>query len=150
MRRSERRTMVELLRGLPDIEAYSDRELVEASQLIDVVWVDAGHVLTAEGEVGREAFVIVEGRAEVSRNGTVLATLGDGEFVGEMAMLAHQRRTATVIALTPMRLLVMTPQTFGAVFDHPGVGRRLARGLAERLARLEQATDGRAEVRQAV
>lgn len=141
MRRSDRKSIVDLLRGVPNIGSCSDKELATLAQIVDVVTVDEGKVLIQEGAHGRESFVIVDGQAEVSRKGTVLATLGEGEFVGEMAMLIDQPRSATVTAITPMRLLVTNAQTFGAFFEQAGMGRRLASGLAERLSRLQQAGD---------
>ena len=64
------------------------------------------------GEYAREFFVIREGTAGVMRDGERLATLGSGDFFGEIGLLESGWRTATVVAETPMKLLVMAPQEF--------------------------------------
>jgi CRP-like cAMP-binding protein len=74
--------------------------------------VPAGEVLCREGETGQEFFVIVEGKTDVTSKGKRVATLGDGDFVGEIALLEDTKRTATVAAKTPLRLFVLTRQDF--------------------------------------
>jgi len=62
-----------------------------------------GMVLSREGERGDELVVVLEGRVEVRHEATVLATLGPGDIVGEMALVTDTtRRNATVVAVTPV------------------------------------------------
>jgi CRP/FNR family cyclic AMP-dependent transcriptional regulator len=100
---------LDLLRKLPALAGCSDKELAEVARQVDDWSVTAGTTLTKEGEIGREAFLIVDGRADVVIRGEKVAELGPGEFIGEMSMVDHQPRTATVVAQTPMMLLPSAP-----------------------------------------
>jgi CRP-like cAMP-binding protein len=84
----------------------------EMASLIAQDEVEEGKVLNAEGDAGSRFFVIVEGEADVLRNGVLVRRLGPGDHFGEIAILSEGRRTATVVAATPMRVLVM----FGTAF----------------------------------
>jgi CRP/FNR family cyclic AMP-dependent transcriptional regulator len=130
---------IELLRKLPGLRTYDDRSLAQLAPLVDVLDIEAGKALTREGRAGRESFLIVEGWAEVTIQGETVATLGPGQFVGEMAMLENQPRTATVTARTAMTVLVIGPQNFSTFVAHPGVSLSMATELAERLRRTEGA-----------
>src|SRR5687767_8737981 len=77
----------------------------------------AGTVWTTEGRPGLEVFVIVEGEASVSVGGEEVAVLGPGAVFGEMAVLDRAPRAATVTALTPMRVLVMSTSEFRSLLD---------------------------------
>jgi len=91
-------------------------------------------VLTGEGQLGRELFVIVTGDARVSRNGRRVGALGPGDAFGELALLDGGTRTATVVAETPMELLVLTRPAFVKMLDEtPGFATALLRGVARRL-----------------
>jgi CRP/FNR family transcriptional regulator, cyclic AMP receptor protein len=122
-----------LLRQVPEFKSCTDRELSELARLVDEVDVPEGHVLIREGEIGREAFVIIDGWAAVTIHGEPVAALGPGQFVGEMALLDHSPRSATVVAKTPMHVLAVSPKVFGTLVSTPTVGRGLARSLASRL-----------------
>jgi CRP-like cAMP-binding protein len=133
MNRRTSNEKVTLLRQVPELSSCSDRELGELARLVDQVEVDEGHVLIKEGAIGQEAFVIVDGWAAVTIHGEPVAALGPGQFVGEMALLDHSPRSATVVAKTAMTVLVVGRQDFASLAMTPGVGRGLARTLAERL-----------------
>ena len=100
---------VALLRTVPSLAGQPDKELAQMAPFVDEASVEAGFVLMREGTTGREAFLVVEGRADVSIAGRSVAQVGPGELLGEMALLDHSPRSATVTALTPMKLLVMDP-----------------------------------------
>ena len=127
----------ELLRAVPGLGSLSDKDLAGLVVLLDEIRVDPGHILTREGVVAREAFIVVEGKADVFLDGELIATVGPGEFVGEMGMLERWPRVATVRASTPMVLLVIGPKVFAAFVDHPGVGRAMATQLSQRRAEAE-------------
>jgi CRP/FNR family cyclic AMP-dependent transcriptional regulator len=100
--------------------------------------VPGGKVLVREGEHGHEAFVIVEGSATVTRKDQQIATLGAGDVVGELAPLTGGVRTATVIADSPMLVLVIGQREFGALLDEvPGLAVRVLHNLAHRMIELE-------------
>ena len=131
------RAKLDLLRTVPAFAGCTDRELAEAARHVDESTVPEGAVLTREGAVGHEAFLIVEGRASVTINGEVVAELSPGEFLGEMAMVDRGPRSATVVATTPMRLLVVGPQAFDEFAAQRPVARELTKGLADRLRRAD-------------
>lgn len=80
--------------------------------LVDETEVPAGTRLTVQGSYAREFFVIVDGYAEVTKDEELVATLGPGEFFGELGLLEGPARHATVLAATPMRLLAVARRDF--------------------------------------
>lgn len=113
----------------------SKKELGALAKVTEDLEVSAGKELTREGETGREFFVIVEGEAEVTKDGQSIRTLGPGDFFGEIALLEHTPRTATVTATSELRFFVLTSQAFWSVLDkQPDVQREVLRALALRQA----------------
>lgn len=128
---------IERLRSVPGLAGTSDKELARLIPYVDEAELPAGFVLMEEGKPGREAFVIVEGEAEVAVHGAVVAHVGPGEVIGEMALLDHSPRSATVVASTPLRVLVLDPVGFRSILRAPSVATGLATGLAKRLRDVE-------------
>ena len=123
-----------LLKQSPLFEGLTKKQLAMLATLTDDLDVPAGRVLCREGQRGREFFVIIEGEAEVTRGDNHLATIGSGEFFGEIALLERVVRTATVTATTPLRFFVVSDQAFGTVLaTDPSIERKLLRTLARRL-----------------
>lgn len=77
----------------------------------------AGYTLIREGETAHEMFVVASGTLEVSRGGEHVADIGPGGFAGEMALLTHARRDATVTAKTDVRVLHIDGRSFGGVLE---------------------------------
>jgi CRP/FNR family transcriptional regulator, cyclic AMP receptor protein len=128
---------VQALKRAPLFEGLSKRELVQLARLSDDLEVPAGRVLCREGEIGQEVFVIVDGEVTVTRRGKRAVTGGAGEFFGEISIVEHMPRTATVTAKTRVRLFVLTGQSFRSVLhEYPGVERKVLVALARRLAEL--------------
>jgi CRP-like cAMP-binding protein len=127
------RAKLALLRKIPAFAGCSERELAETARHVDEWSVGVGATLTKEGAIGHEAFIIVEGRADVVIHGETVAELGPGDFVGEMAMLDHRPRSATVVAKTPMALLLIGPEAFDDFTSQRVVARLLNRALSDRL-----------------
>ena len=131
---------LEALEALPILRGCPRRELEIVASNTTTVHALAGSVLCAEGEYGQEAFLIVEGEADVTVGGTQVAQLGVGAVVGEMALLDHGFRSATVTALSPMTLLAMSARDFTTIVDSaPTVTERLLVTLAQRLRRTDAA-----------
>lgn len=129
-----RNAKVELLRTVPLFARCSKGELAAIAAEADELDVSAGRALTVEGQSGREFVVLVSGSAEVSRNGQQINTLGDGDFLGEIALLTGVPRTATVTTTTPCHLLILTDRAFRRVTHAmPSVGEKVLQALAERL-----------------
>jgi CRP/FNR family transcriptional regulator, cyclic AMP receptor protein len=98
----------------------------------------AGTVLFREGEVGDRMFVVQSGKVRISKRGSngdkVLAVLGAGEFLGEMAILNNKTRTGTAVVVEDARLLVIDGRTFEAmVVGNTEIAVRLIKKLAKRL-----------------
>jgi len=130
---------LDLIKGVPLFEQCSKKDLQRIAQIADELDLRAGKVLIQEGERGREFFVIVSGEVEVRRKGRKLATLGPGSFVGEMALLSKIPRTATVTAVTPLDVLVITDRAFLDLLDKmPELWPKVAQALAERVGANEK------------
>lgn len=128
---------VEALVRWPGLGGCTDKELEELARLIDEVTFQPGDVLMRQGEHGAEAFMILEGSVEIAIDGRVVDTLGPEHFVGEMALLERDVRTATATAVTETRTLVLSRRAFSAVVSKPYVASRLATELAHRVRTLE-------------
>ena len=96
------------LKQIPVFQNVPDEELKEIATFADEESVGEGERLVSEGDFSYEFMAIEEGEAEVQREGETVATLGPGDFFGEMGLLEKDRRNATVIAKTPMRLVTLT------------------------------------------
>ena len=129
---------IELLRSVWLFERCSNKELSAIQEIATPLDVPAGKTLTNEGEVGVEFFVIVAGKAEASRGGNAIGTLGEGSFFGEMALLDRKPRTATVTTTEPSTVLVITVGAFNDLVESmPSVDRKMLIVMAERLRDLE-------------
>lgn len=126
---------VELIRGVPLFARCSRKEAEAIAHVADEIDLPQGTELTHEGDTGREFMVIVEGEADVTRDGNSLRRLGPGDCVGEIALLTKSPRTATVTATTPVRALVLTDRAFRRMLEEqPVIAAKVLETLAERLA----------------
>ena len=140
MRLFSQDTKVQALKRVPLFEGLSRKELVQLERVCEDLEVEPGKVLCKEGEIGHEFFVIVDGKVQVTRKARRVATLGNGDFLGEIALVTEMPRTATVTAETAVRFFVLASREFHAALDkNPGVERKVLRALARRLA--EASTD---------
>jgi CRP/FNR family transcriptional regulator, cyclic AMP receptor protein len=122
------------LEGIGFFSSLSKKELGKLAQWTDEVTVDEGHELAKEGAFAHEFFVIEEGSAAVLQNGERIAELGPGEFFGEIGLLESERRTASVVATTPMRLIVMFQREFNQMeHEMPVVADRIRSAIRARL-----------------
>ena len=146
MRAEDQPTRLKLLRQVNLFAGLNDEELATVDRLVDDVCVPAGHVLTTEGQIGRQAFVIVSGEASVTIGGRPIGTVGPGEVVGEVALTDGSPRTATVTAVTPLDLLVLSSSAFKALLSETAVARRVLSDVIRRL-RAADSLAGRAHQR---
>ena len=99
----------------------------------------AGHVIARQGEIGTGFFVVIDGRVRVVRDGELVATLGPGEFFGELSVLDRMPRNAMVTAEVATTCLALASWDFEAVMlDQPKLTLAILRGVA---TRLRQVTD---------
>ncbi len=117
------------------------KELGLIGRASDEVSVDAGRLLTEEGKPGFEFFLILDGKAAVSRSGRKVATLRPGQYFGELSLLSRKPRDATVTSETPMQLLVLDQRQFDGIMDQvPGLAHKLMIAMAERLREADTKT----------
>ena len=131
---------IELIRGVPLFSRCSRKELSEIASIADEMDLREGKEIIREGDRGREFFVIAEGTVDVHRGGRRVATLGDGDFVGEIALVAGIPRVASVTTASPVRALVITQAGFRRLLEHsPQIQAKVLEALASRLAEATQA-----------
>ena len=125
---------VEKLAEIDFFASLSKRELQLLASWTDELVVPAGDDLVTEGRLAHEFFVIEQGTAEVRRNGAPIAVLGPGDFFGETALLETQRRTASVVATSAMRLVVMFEREFRQMErEMPVIADRIRSAISARL-----------------
>jgi CRP-like cAMP-binding protein len=123
----------ERLRRLPLFSSLSKHELREVMSHADEVNVGEGRQLISQDDFAYELFVIEAGTAQVIQDGKWVAELGPGDFMGEMGVVARARRNASVIATSPMRLIVMTDRDFREINRKmPSVADRISAKVEER------------------
>jgi CRP-like cAMP-binding protein len=98
------------IKDAPLFSKLGKKELRRIAQISDEVDIRQGAELLQEGNFAHEFMIIEDGRADVVRGGEKVAELGPGDFLGEIAALDRGQRNATVVATTPMTLIVMTDQ----------------------------------------
>ena len=125
------------LREIPLFGSLPKKQLTAAAQLADEIKVDAGDHLVDEGRFAHEFFLIEDGTADVIHDGAVVAELGPGDFFGEIALIKTERRAATVIAKTPMNLVVIFGPNFRSlVSELPAVRQKIDSAIEQRCAEL--------------
>jgi CRP/FNR family cyclic AMP-dependent transcriptional regulator len=130
-----RNQKVELIRHAPLFANCSKRELEEIAHLADEIDLNEGKEMTRQGSPGREFFVLLEGEADVTKDGRAINQLSAGDFFGEIALVSDSPRTATVTATTPVRALVITDRSFRRLLkDQPAIQNKVLAALAARLA----------------
>jgi CRP-like cAMP-binding protein len=126
---------IELIRKVPLFSKLSKSGLQEVASIADEIDLPEGKDLTREGERGREFVVLLEGKAEVRKGGRRINALGEGDFLGEIALVTKRPRTATVTTTTTVRALVITDRDFSELIRRsPQIGQGVMEALAERLA----------------
>ena len=126
---------VKLISGVPLFQACSLPELTRVAGIMQQLDEPEGKVLIRQGEPGRDFFVLAEGAAEVRKGNRRVATLGPGDFVGEIALLTNAPRTATVRATSPVTVLRVTTKGFAELLEtSPSIRRKIQKALADRVA----------------
>jgi CRP/FNR family transcriptional regulator, cyclic AMP receptor protein len=125
---------IELLKRVPLFYACSKRELGEIASVADELHLPKARNLTKEGTAGWEFIILLEGEADVVRNGKVVNELGPGDFIGEIALVSGKPRTATVRTRGPARILVVTASGFRLLMrDVPSIQDKVLAALAARI-----------------
>ena len=126
---------VELLKSVPLFAGCSKTELRRLAATADEIDVREGYVLMREGRPGREFFVLIEGKVQVTRSEKKLSELGPGDWFGEIALLTKVPRTASVVATSAVRALVVTDRAFRQLVETmPSIAIKVLASLGDRLA----------------
>ena len=119
---------------MPDIDLSTisffsgfDRDALDKiAAMGEPVEAERGAVIMEQGEVGREAFVVVDGEVQINVNGHVVGTAGRGSVLGEMALLDLRPRSATLVALTDVELISYASKQFRKILDEMPADARAA------------------------
>lgn len=131
------------LGGVAFFEGFDYHQLHRVAELADEVEADKGSFVIDQGRVGQECFVILEGEAGVYVAGEHVATLGPGSMVGEMALVEHRPRNASVVAETSMKLVAFDTKAFNTLLtEMPDVQRKVMTLLSARLEQNAHLGDG--------
>jgi CRP-like cAMP-binding protein len=121
---------------LKSIELFADlsrEDLRRLSNVTDEIAIPRATQLINEGSFAHEFLLITSGRADVQRDGKVVATLGPGDFAGEMGVMRDARRNAAVIASTDLTAIVMTARDLRQIArEMPSVASRIEIAIAAR------------------
>ena len=130
----------ERLKSLPLFDGLNRKERRALAPRTDEVELEQGRAIVREGEWSYEFFAIEEGTVEVRRGEQLLADLGPGDYFGEMGLVGEKRRNATVVASSPVKVVVMTAQAFRQTSrELPEVADKIRAAIEERCRHLEPA-----------
>ena len=126
------------LEAIPLFARLGKKQRKSVAQQAEEVDIEAGRHLVHEGDFAYEFFAIEEGTAEARRGDQYLAELGPGEFFGEMGVIGNVTRNASVIAASPLRVIVLTGTAFRQLDrEQPDVSRQIRQAIEERCRQLE-------------
>jgi CRP-like cAMP-binding protein len=125
---------IELIKHVPLFSRCTKRELAAVAAEADELVLPQGKALTTQGARGSEFVVIVDGSADVTKNGRRINQLRSGDFLGEIALISGAARTATVTTTSETRILVLTDRAFKRLTgDMPSIHASVLKALSERL-----------------
>jgi len=123
-----------VLAGVPFFEGLSQKTLKSIASSGKELSFKEGSAIVSEGGMGLGFYLILDGKAEVRSKSKVLATLGKGQFFGEMALIDEKPRSADVIAVAPTRCWTLTTWAFsGLLKAHPEMAISMLKELVKRL-----------------
>jgi CRP/FNR family transcriptional regulator, cyclic AMP receptor protein len=131
---------IELLRSVWLFSACTDDELARIAALSRPQEIAEGTEVTRQGDEGLEFYVIVEGDANAAVDGDVVGSIGAGGFFGEMALIDGGERVATVVATSPMKVLVLDRHDFNEMLSiaMPEITPKLLAVMGARMRAIEQ------------
>ena len=139
--RESKRRLASKLKGVQLFAGLDDKNLEAIAESGREVFFETGTKILRQGELGLAFLLILEGGAEVSRNGKRLASLGRGQFFGEMTAVDDQPRSADVVATGPTTCFGLPAWSFDAMLaSNPSVAKHVIRELVRRLRQVEDST----------
>ena len=140
---ANKKAYLEHLRNVSLFSGCTNKELETIARASDEISMKAGSLIVDQGQTGREAFVVLTGTVQVKRNGKKVSTLGPGTVVGELSLLDHGPRSATVVCETDCTLLLLDQRHFISVLDEvPTMAHKLLAALAGRIRELDKKAFG--------
>jgi CRP-like cAMP-binding protein len=130
------------LRAMPLFADVGEHDLENVLKLGQLKSYEPGQTIIEKGEPGDALYILIGGTASVEVGGTH-HDLKDGDFFGEMALVAGKERTATVKAIEPVEVLTIGADDFQRfAMHHPQVGLAMLKGLVERLREVQDRVEG--------
>ena len=140
---ASKKAHLEHLRNVSLFQGCSTKELDRIAKASEEVKMAAGSLIVDQGQTGREAFIVLNGTVTVRRNGKKVGSFGAGTVVGELSLLDHGPRTATVTCDTDCELLLLDQRNFIGVLDSvPTLAHKLLATLAGRIRELDRQNFG--------
>lgn len=137
-----RRQTAKILGSVPLFRGYAGRHLNELAKETDELVFATGEHVVEEGHLGETLFVVLSGSAKVVRGGRTVGKVVPGDFFGELSAIDGGPRSASVVAITPMRVLRLFRHTLTKQLGRePALALRLLDGMAARLREVGQAGD---------
>ena len=128
------KTSLQLLGSVGLFEGLSQKELTQVHRQAREGEFSAGDVIVTEGETGVGFHLILSGRAKVLAGKRTIATLGPGDFFGELSLIDRGPRTATVVATSNLKTLSLVSWEFLPMLDrNPSIARKLLVAICGRL-----------------
>lgn len=128
----------ELVQGVPLFAGLDGRELQGLASSMKERTFNAGHTIASEGQTGIGFFVIADGTATVTQGGEERATLGPGDYFGEIALLDDGMRTASVVADSKLKAYGLTSWEFRPLVEgNASIAWKLLKTMAKRLREAE-------------
>ena len=109
--------MKQILQNIPFFADLEENDLQAIIEKVQMQYFDANHVIFNEGDTGDYMYIIKRGQVQVIRNNTILATLSDNQFFGEMALVSDEPRNATVKTVTDVEVLTLNKDDFKKLLE---------------------------------
>jgi CRP-like cAMP-binding protein len=136
--RDRRAAVRDILRQVPLFTSLDNRHLEEMAQISQTAEYGPNEVLVREGDEGHALVVLAKGTARVERHGQVIAHMGPGDHLGEIALVDGHPRTATVLTDTPATVVVLSKSAFDHMMQtSPEIKDVLLLALCSRLRELQ-------------
>jgi len=126
-------SVLDHLANVPIFSELSQSDRKKLGKLMTSVNFKEGKVLMRQGQHGNEFLIILAGTAKVEIDGVVVANLGPGDFIGELAVVANVPRSATVTTTSAVEAEVLTRSEFFSLLDQPSIAKKVLIGAVKRL-----------------
>lgn len=129
------RARLQVLKDLPAFAGLPDRVIEQIAEHVNEIVIQPGAHLCREGSQALEAFIILEGEANLIEKGQILRAIDPGELIGEIAVLSGKSRTASVRAVTVLKAFVLRPEDVRWLSEEPNAAPVVERAIARHTGR---------------